>query len=296
MATRYFGSVDDILGDRAERYFGDGYTDCVHSLQNLKTYPDGDAIAFSCAGVVQTPSTWSTKGHVRQLPHLSTIDMIELSLLCVNALLGGQSDDTGPRGWGLRALSIVADNAPVEGELTQLPIRGRIRRDRGQELDVQIAIAGMQIDLTGAIDQGGGLPETLSKGQAIAVQELMFDTEALVSAALVHPLSSETVERWSTTSCFAAALQLGQAILYELDGIRRSETNTLWMKRTSVRGAASSPCFDASQPIFVRLENVRKYTKGDGESRRADIVGFVANREVICSVTHRLPDPQNATI
>ncbi|MEE2049175.1 AvrD family protein [Nocardiopsis tropica] len=89
---------------------------------------------------------------------------------------------------------------------------------------------------------------------------------------------------------FVTALQLAQVMLYDLDGMRRADSNTLWMRQTTMsavrpdRPAGDGVRVDTavSEPNLLRM--------GGAVWRTADIVGDLGGVRVSCAVTHRLPD------
>jgi hypothetical protein len=290
MSTNFYHSIDDLLGDRRGRYFGDGYTKCSHAILEFTLWDRGDGIAFTCIGSVRVPPSWSIKGTAHQEPHLSTIDIVELSLACLRSVVRGTLNDHDVDASTVRNIRIVAGQAPVEGNLGSIPMRGHIREGETGAKTLDMHIANMDVTLEFVVNRRELRLASTSEKQDIAISDLMIDSERLAAAALVEPMQSSPVQVWPIAGCFATTLQLGQAMLYELDAIERAETNTLWMKRTTIAVISPVPCFEARQPIYVRLDNVRKYTKPDGHWRRAEVCGLVANTRIICSVTHRLPD------
>lgn len=88
---------------------------------------------------------------------------------------------------------------------------------------------------------------------------------------------------------FVAALQLGQILLYETDGVPRAESQTLWMRRTVFE--AAGPHRDATRPtaLRTRLEDSMLVEAGDEVWRSADIVADALGARVRCFASHRLP-------
>src|SRR5690606_21392631 len=68
---------------------------------------------------------------------------------------------------------------------------------------------------------------------------------------------------------FVAALQLGQVLLYSLDGVARADSNTLWMRRTVIRPAPETP---ADGRFEVRLREPRQLRGAPGAWRSAEMV------------------------
>jgi len=83
---------------------------------------------------------------------------------------------------------------------------------------------------------------------------------------------------------FVAALQLGQVLLYRLDGLERAASNTLWMRRTVIE-----PTNDRTGRFTTALENERRLENAAGTWRSADVVAAHSGLALRCSVAHLLP-------
>src|ERR1051326_7695890 len=112
-----FDSIDDFLGPRAHRFFGEGFKRAVHRISDARigVAPDGSAVVTARLGV-DYPADWSRKGEHDQRAHLSTVDfivlgarLIELCLRRVRGLTAGQL-----AGAQLTWVRIKAGSAPVE--------------------------------------------------------------------------------------------------------------------------------------------------------------------------------------
>lgn len=297
MNTAYFPSIDLVLGDRADRYFGDGHTTARRTVQILKRERRVEGEGFIWQAAVECDSAWSSKAGIQQRPHLTTIDVIELALQCLHSAVPNKAPSASRQACRLHCMRIMAGTVPVEGDLSSLVIAGLFydTSDDLRLLELQIANMKVTIGYSLGVRQCDEFEST--ERQKCALRDVFLhrndhDSENMIGGAVLCAHQTLLSGAWSLSSCFAGTLQLGQALLYELDGIQRDETNTLWMKRTAVIVTNAAPRFEDPQPIHVRLRNARKYSKANGEWRRADIVGLVANNRIICSVTHRLPDEQ----
>jgi hypothetical protein len=93
----------------------------------------------------------------------------------------------------------------------------------------------------------------------------------------------------SPIDCFVAGLQLGQVLLYGLDGIPRARSSTLWMRETVIeldvrRRPAAGPAI-----ATAALDRLRLLENGGAETWRcADIVSGFHGIRFRCSVAHRL--------
>ncbi|MFI0264771.1 AvrD family protein [Streptomyces sp. NPDC017056] len=102
-------------------------------------------------------------------------------------------------------------------------------------------------------------------------------------------LDGELLESISMIDAFVAALQLGQVLLYELDGLTRAQSNTLWMRSTHITRAGASRPWHGSEPITTSLQAAKALPTAAGETwRTADVVSAVGDLTVRCAVAHRL--------
>ncbi|MDR3472420.1 MAG: AvrD family protein [Devosia sp.] len=147
MGTTFYNSIDDVLGDREGRYFGGGYTRCSQTISGFAMTDSGDGIEFTCLGSIGMSSNWSTKSTVRQEPHLSTIDVVELSLHCLQLLVRKTLHDHDVRAGMVQRISIVAGNIPVEDDLTSIPIGGRIKAGSAGAKIMDLQIANMEVSV-----------------------------------------------------------------------------------------------------------------------------------------------------
>ncbi|SEN15604.1 AvrD family protein [Actinacidiphila rubida] len=86
---------------------------------------------------------------------------------------------------------------------------------------------------------------------------------------------------------FIAAMQLGQVLLYTLDGIERAGSNNLWMRRTRVT-AGPAPARPGDE-VTARLERAMLLPSSAGTWRSADVVGSLHGVESRAGVAHLLP-------
>lgn len=94
----------------------------------------------------------------------------------------------------------------------------------------------------------------------------------------------------SPVDCFAAALQLGQLLLYQLDDVPRAQSHTLWMRETSAELDPGRGPLPATADVTVSLQRLQLLENSKGEVwRTADIVGELHGARVRCSVAHRIP-------
>ncbi|ENV48739.1 hypothetical protein P255_02737 [Acinetobacter brisouii CIP 110357] len=296
MNLSFFKDVDEFLGDKKTRYFGAGYLNSNHAIYDFSSESDDQNILkFSCFGRVVLPQTWSIKGNGSQKPHLSTIDIIELSLLTFDHLIQTVYSNLPKISYKslIYKMIIRAGKSPVESDFDQINIHGSMDKIDQETKALNLDISNMRIEIQYSSDFNkiDYSAPTVDLKTPLDINDVMINVNEMKASALVtnNQLMKEKMEPWSTSCLFSVGLQLGQVLLYQLDSISRSESNTLWMKKTEIFFLSDKPNLDHSHPIFTRLDNVRRYKTSDGDWRKADIYSIFGNTKIICSVTHKLP-------
>jgi hypothetical protein len=85
--------------------------------------------------------------------------------------------------------------------------------------------------------------------------------------------------------------QLSQALLYEIDGVGRAESNTMWMRRLVVDSAGPHQPIGAPLPACASVLRSRLIEAGGGTWRAVDLAGRVGGFEATYALAHRLPEP-----
>jgi hypothetical protein len=93
----------------------------------------------------------------------------------------------------------------------------------------------------------------------------------------------------SMVDCFVTDLQLAQVLMYELDGISRADSNTLWMLRTVMTAASPDRPWTAPVPATTTVAGKQLLPVGDRTYRTVDIVGGCGGVELRASLAHALP-------
>lgn len=93
----------------------------------------------------------------------------------------------------------------------------------------------------------------------------------------------------SMLDSFVASLQLGQILLYEADGLTRAESETLWMRTTTVTAVEPHLRATGTFPVTASLiDSTRIVARGE-PWRTATILGEGGGIRTRCAVAHRLP-------
>lgn len=76
-STSPLASIDEELGPRETRFFGEGFKRVAHALRKIAVDPGCGRIEAEAG--LHLPADWSRKGTRAQPPHLSTIDVMLFS-------------------------------------------------------------------------------------------------------------------------------------------------------------------------------------------------------------------------
>ncbi|MCZ4605915.1 AvrD family protein [Streptomyces sp. Lzd4kr] len=122
--------------------------------------------------------------------------------------------------------------------------------------------------------------------RADAVLTVVHEDGATVPTAGLEGAHQPSV---SMIDAFVTALQLAQIMLYDLDGMRRQDSNTLWMRQTTL--TASRPDRPtAAIPVAAWLDEPGLLRMGGGTWRTLDVVAELAGLQVRSAVAHQLPE------
>lgn len=79
----HFDSIEEIIGDSSNRYFGDGYKKVEYNIQSMNISQSKVKALFN----IYYPSNWSIKKSIPTIPHLSTLDSVIISLKMITEFL-----------------------------------------------------------------------------------------------------------------------------------------------------------------------------------------------------------------
>lgn len=317
-------SIDDYLGPRERRFFGEGFKRAVHHLADVRvaTAADGTGVV-SATVAVDYPADWSRKGEQDQRAHLSTVDIMVLGarLVEVHLRYARGLDREQLRAAALERVRIKAGSAPVEDGLTGFPARARITGsapapDGSVTTVAECVIGTMRLhcelrhaagtpapdpNATPAGFTDAELRELLDEGPHVYAEEYTLrrqyaenvtavPSESRADARVrIDPALPELPASALVVDAFVIGLQLGQLLLYELDGISRADSNTLWMRLTEIECRDNGVPRVPVAPVTVRLDNRRLIEKAGHEVwRAADIVCAFQRIDMRCSVAHRV--------
>jgi hypothetical protein len=322
-AAARFADIDDALGARAHRYFGEGHKRVVRSLDDIVVSgpagaSDGrvDALAR-----VAYPADWSTKRSGAPGAHLSTVDALELSVDLAQAYLiaCGLPAAAVPELW-LHALRMRSAPAPLE-ELDGFPVHARIDPsvDRlllgfrlvGFDCRIGSIRTRLQVGVPAAelpdLDRPRQARPTVLPSRhperAVSISNVAVAPDGSRARAFVE-LDQGTAAASLAAFGFGAAYQptltpldallvlaqVAQVLLYEQDSIQRVVSNTLWMRSFSV--TARSPVQSVPPGVLcsVLARQSRVLPHRGSQWRLADVEGELLSMQVDASLAHRLPD------
>ncbi|MFF8677681.1 AvrD family protein [Streptomyces sp. NPDC015237] len=327
-------SVDDRLGPAEQRFFGRGFRRVAYDIGevHLGRGEDGAVRARTTVGV-RYPADWSRKAVGTDLrPHFSTVDGIVVAAQLAEACLG--TDGTDLREAWLRKVRLMAGARPQEeltglpAEAKWIrtdPVAGHAERvvsvvdcavgtmrvrcevehspAAGRPLGDGWTPAGLDTLLGPAADRYFGVGFTTRRQHVRDVEADHDELRAEARLTLGHE-DGATVPRAgiegayqpsvSVIDAFVTALQLAQIMLYDLDDMRRQDSDTLWMRQTTLTAARPDrPAADI--PVSTRLADPGLLRMSGGTWRTLDVIAELGGINVRSALAHRLPEGHPAT-
>lgn len=321
MHSPELASIDDFLGPRDSRFLGEGFKRVEHSLNDLAISPGTDgAGSIEATAHIAIPGVWSRKGDQSPKPHLSTIDgMIfaaQLTGLYTAHALALPPDSY----FAVQSVEMKAGSSPDEDDLAKFPVSGRlVTAERTGEqwsttMDCRIGSLSVKVHArhgasrdpigTGHVfDRADELPgpwndapygiSHRARHQLLTGVDITadgpHDPRASARVALLPDRAGEVPQDTPATmiDAFVAVLQLGQVLLYTLDGIDRADSSNLWMRRTRITTGTAPARPD--HEVTASLEQARLLPSKAGTWRTANVTGSLHGVQVRAGVTHLLP-------
>lgn len=327
-------SMDDVLGDRRNRFFGEGFKRVTYALTGVTIRPaDADTAArIDATAGIRIPGTWSRKGQTHQRPHLSTIDAMIFGAQVTGIYAAHTHSLSADAPFAVRSLSIKAGATPDEDSLDHFAVSGTYHNTTAEgsapgrlrtTMDCTVGSMTVRVEAehpvaidASAATEATGTPGTGTSGTegSYAMAELrpgpwndapygashhsrrqiLTDVRAeahRASAALTvttrEAAGGESLPP-TMVDLFVSALQLGQVLLYRLDGLDRATSNTLWMRSTTITPATTEPAEDDGR-FHVTLARPTKLPTRQGTWRAAQITTAYAGMHLACNVAHLLP-------
>ncbi|MDX2542452.1 AvrD family protein [Streptomyces sp. WI04-05B] len=329
-------SVDEVLGDRHARFFGEGFKRVTYSLTDIAIAagtPSTPGEVRATAGI-HLPDNWSLKGEAVQRPHLSTLDGMLLAARLTGLYAAHTHRLAADAPFRVLGIRIKAGAAPDEEGLERFDVTARHRSTTASPdtaglcvTTMECTVASMTLQIEAehpAADEPDrasgsyGTAEDLDgpwNSTAFGVShhsraQYLEDVVADVSAGTAHarltlvdtpdpsspssPSGPDAAEEYGPTAIdlFVSALQLGQVLLYELDGLTRADSNTLWMRSTVFAPSTGTEAAAGADPggrFRVTLDRTAQLPTAEGTWRTARITASLGGTRLTCNVVHLLP-------
>ncbi|BCY08847.1 AvrD family protein [Actinoplanes sp. L3-i22] len=319
--------VDDYLGPAHGRFFASGYRRATYGVRGVDVNVGGPGTGGTSARVdVAYPSDWSRKADADLRPHLSTMDMLVLGAQLSEAHLTQAYglDATMQRQAWIRKVTLRAGSEPQE-ELTGLAgsaeLIGCAASGDGTAVSTyqsRIGAMSARYEIVHPVarhDASGGRFDDLSavlgdagdryygegfQAQRHRIENVEVDLAGLRSTARVtleqtgprrpsEGLEGDYQPSWSLLDCFVVNLQLAQIMMYELDSLRRQDSNTLWMVKTVLR--AERPQRPIAGPVTTQAAVTGKHLVDlrGGRWREVAVTANCAGVALRASFAHELP-------
>ncbi|WP_234478853.1 AvrD family protein [Streptomyces sp. MBT65] len=264
------------------------------------------------------PAAWSRKGDRYPTPHLSSLDVM-LFAARLTGLYAAHACSPAPGArFEVCRVDIKAGSRPDEEGLESFPVEGRLVAAESTgplwstTLDCRIGSLSARVHAR----HGPGRRPPLPPRSYYLAEELPGPwndapygvphgaRRQLLTGVRVgggggeDPRASARVELVpdglpaTMIDAFVAVMQLGQVLLYTLDGVERADSNNLWMRRTRVTAddGAGVPQ-EAGGVVTARLGRARLLRAASGTWRTAEVSGALGGVRAWASVAHLLASP-----
>lgn len=324
---KIYPSINDILGPSENRFFSSGYRRSECRITDLILCASGEReYCFEAIASISYPKDWSIKEHSMDMrPHLSTIDMLTLSIKMIETYLMGCFDQssTDVNRISFRELSIHAGNKPQEN-LDNIPITVKLRCSEPTKDDPSRCIstyechagylrAVCQVEYSCGKTKSGifkycsinNISDDIRssyydrgyKEQMHIISDVKLDIENMIATSNVEIVVNrkQRYDSWPETvsyiDAFVICSQLAQSLLYSLDNVTRDETSTLWMIRTHF--SETLQCAEKTLKAKAIISSSLIIELNGNRWRNAEVVGTLGNKIVKITFAHALPRGAN---
>jgi hypothetical protein len=304
-----FSHIENHLGPAADRFFGGGFKRVEYGTRHLSL--SERAVVSSVS--LSYPTGWSKKiGSGELVPHLSTIDAFAIAInLCQDVLLEkfGNIDC-----FWVKRISIKAGKKPEE-DLRD--IKAQMQEEAtsvDEQGDVHFVFTGhvgamaLQLEVIKPVAHDARLDRE-SQGHSYyamgfrkrtqLIDDIVFDSPLKAISKLVVVDEEPDLIRGGIEAnyphvvtpidAFVSHLQIAQVLLYKLDGLKRGESNTLWMRTTHITAEDPAKRSATARVLMTELKDANVVSVKGEDWRVAEIVGHLNGMTVSCSVAHLLP-------
>jgi hypothetical protein len=277
--VKIFEDAEVYLGSSDGRFFGSGYKKVSYSITD-ESFGEGK---YSGEVNIQYQDDWSLKKK-KLKPHLSSIDTMILASHACNLIINSGSE----RDYRISSLIVRASTTPLEC-LSTIPVSFQNQNEEPEGIKIQGEVGNMQVIAT--YKKNENEQENFSfvdnnfrnNSQNIKNIELNSIDDSL--SKLYKTTNGESDQNLDFIDVFVSSLQVGQIMLYELDGIKREDSNNLWMRNFKLEKREK---LHQENTLSVTLANMTITQVEGNQWRSADIVANVNNLSLRCSVAHQL--------
>ncbi len=287
--------IDDYLGKSANRFFGYGYKRVTYNISDVIF---GVNVINATVGI-DYPQDWSIKKKQLKLkPHLSSIDVLLLSTHLAGRILAKTYG--GVDRYSLTQISINAGKKPlleldfisahlvcntkfIDGNQKIIEFEGRVGN---MKVKLEIIKERTFHNVSHHYPLASDYINTGFKKTTHGIKNLSLNSYPGVTAHFKKTGVESHLKNPDILDAFVTSLQLGQVLLYELDGLTRTNSNNLWMRSIKIRRNLRPYAPEIAQ---AQLDDLKIFEVDQQRWRSAEIVGKLADLNVVCSVAHQLP-------
>ena len=301
-------NIDDLLGASHQRYFGAGYKQVKHNIENIHINPSTNN--FDALVRIDYPASWSSKKTSKELqPHLSTIDVFVIAAQMCDAFISHCyhcSEGASKQAW-LRSLTVKAGKDSVL-DLSNIPLSGQMVKSLKKEDSLNGFISEFKLSLGGftlslEVDHSSldnqypnGPMEFSNLNELLGGEKATFYGEQYANiinhiylnhigcTEITGQIHIEKTDAYNPNAGLGAAYsgchnplnlmicaaQISQVLVYQIDQLSRENTKNLWMR--SIKVYCPQPLVKGGGlPIKVETKKTRLIQKGEESWRMAEL-------------------------
>lgn len=316
-----YASIEDLLGPAAGRFFGLGYRLTDPRLRHVKVSGNGAIRTLTAEADAISGNIWSRKAGTEQRPHLSTTDLVVLGIAAAHAVLAPYTDPADLASCSIARIDIRAPRRPIEGDLTSLPVSARSVVDPSPRelgateiIDIDIAGFGLMVKVRAPLARAkpphrptrslyerpaDGVYCGVYRSRSPRLNDIILGDESAQGSLSIPEAGRRPASELcgfeaahqpaiNLVDALVATLQLGQVLLYRLDGLDRANSDTLWMRNTWI-AASPTRSWNTTSSLTTHLDRSRLLLLNGESWRLADVVGKIGSGlQLSCSVAHRV--------
>lgn len=288
--------IDEYLGSASSRFFGEGYKKVNYQINSITISDENIATKVS----IHYPENWSLKKKNHQLkPHLSSIDVLLIAANICGFTLTQQLGNLN--GCFINSITIIAGKNPLldlDNVLVNFRLASKNVDDNLEEFIFKGNVGEMRVNLviirdklkqnktTDSLLESTYIDGNFKKANQ-EIKNILIEKDYSARANFIKNSSSVECDSVDIIDVFVSGLQLGQVLLYELDNIKRSNSNNLWMRNIKI--IKKDVEAHMSENIITMLEDLHISTINNESWRSANIISKLHGIEISCSVAHQLP-------